>query len=372
MKAKIKNYQIIKEAELEFLPGITAIVGNSNNGKSSIIRAIEAAINNKGGIGFINHNADQCDVIIEDNGHSITWTKHKKQGKSAYTIDNVVLKKIGQKQLDEVGTILNMPEVEINAERFRLNFWKQLDFPFLVGKTSYQLFDFISRSTEQELISELQSDSVESAKQLSKDSDYTSAQIDTKQLDINGLTTELKSLEKFIKFDLAKYDALAEIYNILDASITELAKVNAYIEANTSSLEIVNNKLTKLSIAIKEIDQYLAMYNSLQLTIETLNATSLSIDNAKETLDKHVLNEQILSKKVSTAKNIISELDVVSTTYKIYKDIFDSLDAVDLHKKQLDEAIVSKNKAIVSINTQLAEFTVCPLCGSNLGGHIHE
>ena len=191
MKASIKNYQIIKDADLEFLPGITAIVGSSNNGKSSIIRAIEAAINNKGGNSFINYDADSCEVEIEDSGHIIKWQKHKKQGKSFYEIDGKILNKIGQKQLDEVGILLNMPEIEVNTDRFRLNFWKQMNFPFLVGKTSYQLFDFISKSNEQELISELQDKSAESFKQLAKDVDYKNALIGVYQLYLNLLYNHL-------------------------------------------------------------------------------------------------------------------------------------------------------------------------------------
>ena len=47
MKVKIKDYQVIKDIDLDFDKGLTAIVGTSNNGKSSILRAIEGAIFNK-------------------------------------------------------------------------------------------------------------------------------------------------------------------------------------------------------------------------------------------------------------------------------------------------------------------------------------
>ena len=78
MKVKINNYQIIKEAELEFKPGVTVIIGSSNNGKSSVIRAIESAINNKGGSDFINYDAESCEVTIEDLGQKIIWSKEFK------------------------------------------------------------------------------------------------------------------------------------------------------------------------------------------------------------------------------------------------------------------------------------------------------
>ena len=42
MKVQIKNYQIIKDANLEFIPGLNVIIGPSNNGKTSILKAIKA------------------------------------------------------------------------------------------------------------------------------------------------------------------------------------------------------------------------------------------------------------------------------------------------------------------------------------------
>ena len=95
LKVEIKNYQVIKNAELDFVPGINAIVGATNNGKSSIIRAIRGAINNQGGSSFINYDANEASVSITFNDHEIIWTKSKKQGKSAYIIDGKKLTKIG-------------------------------------------------------------------------------------------------------------------------------------------------------------------------------------------------------------------------------------------------------------------------------------
>ena len=39
-KLNIQNIQSHKNTELEFSPGINAIVGSSNNGKSAILRAL--------------------------------------------------------------------------------------------------------------------------------------------------------------------------------------------------------------------------------------------------------------------------------------------------------------------------------------------
>ena len=86
MKVKIENYQAIVNAELEFDYGLTAIIGSTNSGKSSIIRAIKGAINNQGGTGFINYNAPDSSVTVVDKGHTIEWFKSKKDS-GKYVID---------------------------------------------------------------------------------------------------------------------------------------------------------------------------------------------------------------------------------------------------------------------------------------------
>ena len=43
-KTSIKDFQIIKKATLEFTPGLNVIIGPSNNGKTSILKAIKAAL----------------------------------------------------------------------------------------------------------------------------------------------------------------------------------------------------------------------------------------------------------------------------------------------------------------------------------------
>lgn len=368
MKARIKDYQIIKDAELEFLPGITAIVGNSNNGKSSIIRAIEAAINNKGGSGFINHDSDFCEVEIEDNGHKIKWLKHKKPGKSLYEIDGKVLKKIGQKQLDEVGELLNMSEIEVNIERFRLNFWKQMDFPFLVGKPPYQLFDFISRSNEQELIGELQSDSAESLKQLTKDADYKIAQIDTKKGDIVKLNDDIKALKNFADFNIEKFDLLSEIYDTLNNSINNLSSVNTAITNKNTELTEITSKLSKLSAITDTIDKSFTMYKQLRPMLTSLEDINKKVVEYKENIKTLTQLEKSVSTKLLAIENIINKIATLSDIYDRYLSLLQELDKIQKSKELFKESLVTIQKNITAVTQELSKFTVCPLCGSSLGG----
>ena len=45
-EVSIKDFQIIQNANLTFQRGLNCLIGQSNNGKSAILRAIKAAIYN--------------------------------------------------------------------------------------------------------------------------------------------------------------------------------------------------------------------------------------------------------------------------------------------------------------------------------------
>ena len=41
INVNVKDFQIIKSAKAEFIPGLNLIIGPSNNGKTSFIKAIK-------------------------------------------------------------------------------------------------------------------------------------------------------------------------------------------------------------------------------------------------------------------------------------------------------------------------------------------
>ncbi|MFW5799639.1 MAG: hypothetical protein ACOCV8_02390 [Spirochaetota bacterium] len=372
MKVKINDFQIIKKADLEFLPGITAIVGDSNNGKSSIIRAIEYAINNKGGSGFINYGADFCEIAIEDNNHKIIWHKDRASRKSFYKLDNKQLDKIGQTQLEEVGQLLNMPEVNINNEKFRLNFWKQMEYPFLVGKTSYQLFEFISNSKEQELISELQDESAIDLKQLRKDIEYNQAKIDSKTSDITVLEESIAKLEKFNNFNIDQLEAISDIFELLSTNIQEFKSISDRKAATKNELMQVRSNYIILDKQVNQLNTYIDLFDTLYNVLENYSTIHNTISNFKKDLDDINNTINIKTKKVDTLDNIITEIKAFTEQYSIYQELAESLYAIKTQNKTTKDNIYNIEDEIKEINKELGEFKSCPLCGTSLdGGHTH-
>lgn len=367
MKVKIKNYQAIKDAELQFEPGITVIVGNSNNGKSSIIRAIEAAINNKGGNSFINYDATECSVEIEDLNNKVIWVKSKRAGKSSYELNGTELNKIGQKQLDEVGELLNMPEIIINNDKIRLNFWKQMDFPFLVGKTPYQLFDFISRSKEQELMSSFQTIKEDQLKINNKEINTLHSNIDLRTNDIEETEEELRNLEKFNSIDVAKFEALINMHNKLDTDISRYYTLNNNIDESMKVLKASKELEHNLSEQLSKAETIIGVYTDLADKFAKLNILNNYITSGKKQLAETKIDK--IETKINELEPLVRDYTKINVVIDKYTNAYTNLTLTTNNIIKSNKEKETNLKLIEDIEKELSEFKVCPMCNQSLDNH---
>ena len=125
-KLRLSNFQAHKSSELEFCPGVNAITGESDEGKTSIIRALYWASQNKpSGGDFISDfsKRGECSSTIVVDGDEITRFKNKT--KNEYIVNGQAFKALGKSGVpDEVRNTLQLSE---------LNFQNQMDSPFLLS-----------------------------------------------------------------------------------------------------------------------------------------------------------------------------------------------------------------------------------------------
>lgn len=371
MKLKIKNYQAIKNAELEFQPGINSIIGGTNNGKSSIIRAIRGAINNQGGNSFINYEADSCSVEIDFNEHNIMWSKSRKQGKSSYVIDGVTLKKIGQTQLEEVAAIMNMPEVQVNNERHQINFWRQMDKPFLVDKTPSQLFDFVVKSDEQEIIKVLAEETQEKIKEINKDLVVTTANIDSNTTAISTLSDEIQKLSKFNDIEVSRLELMLNIEENLEVLIDRATSANVVYLQLQQELKDITNTLKKVSDTnINVLSQDIQKLSVVENYILALSNSISKVTEAKTILSNLIELNAILEIKLKQANHLFNLVKTHEANYRDTKTPFDTLVLLTSSHNKLISSYNVINETLLETQKELDSFEVCPLCGNTLQDHM--
>jgi len=133
MKVTVEGYQSVAQSTEITVEGLTVITGESNIGKSAIIRAITALLENKLGHWFITDGKANAQVTLESNGHQVSWFKSRKT--TEYRVDGREHKKAGRSAPEEVDK-LGFYQVSAQGAKYRPQISQQFDRPFIIGEKS--------------------------------------------------------------------------------------------------------------------------------------------------------------------------------------------------------------------------------------------
>lgn len=203
---KIQNFQSHKDSTFNFSNGVNVIVGQSDSGKSSIIRALNWVVFNRpSGDSFKRYGSKKTSVDID----GIVRAKGKY---NSYAIaDNEPFKAFGQNVPDEIRSILNLDPI---------NFQFQHDPPFLLSQSPGEVAKYLNEIVSLEKIDDSLAHANKRIKQVKNNIDY-------KEEEISQLETEL-----------VEYNWIEDADKIL----IELEKKNSKREG----LEIKSNNISNL------------------------------------------------------------------------------------------------------------------------------
>lgn len=398
IRVSVKDYQIIKQAILDFKPGLTSIIGPSNNGKSSILKAIKSAVYTEPGSTPIRTGAQSYIVGIQDNGHTVVY--QKKEGSSKYLVDDKSYSKFGLSTPEEVSTALNIRELILNGNKVQLNFWNQMDKPFLLDKSAGELFKFILDSGENDQLSSVLKAMVTDRQSLNKEADNLQGQItaledsiDKQQKESDKLVPVIEKannlIDKKSKYDeLNKLKELIQNYSILDKRIEEHETNLKIIKDKEKIYNKLDLKLFKNKLDInKDIEDYnqnetqiLNVYNNIVNTqgmLDILNRLKLSelsylinkIDEYKIILNDIEKYSDVILKltKAIPSKTLVDKIPLVENRNKIF-DIIEKLYSFSEREFEILNELENLESSYNKIKEIEKLFKVCPLCGHALEG----
>ncbi|MQL51809.1 AAA family ATPase [Desulfofundulus thermobenzoicus] len=138
-KLTVENFQSHRCTEIELAPGVTILVGESDAGKSAVIRALKwLFLNEPRGSGFVRQGASGCRVAVRySDGTGVE--RRKEGGRNVYTIKRPdssedVYEGFGVSVPEEVANVTGVQRVEAGGASFAPNVAGQLDPPFLLGE----------------------------------------------------------------------------------------------------------------------------------------------------------------------------------------------------------------------------------------------
>lgn len=369
-KIDLINFQSHKFTSLDFADGLNVIVGPSDNGKTSILRAIRwVFFNEPQGLGMLRNNEDFVSIrIYFNNDYSVERKRSKKE--NLYIIYN---EKTGEVQEfnslrtglpPEVSNVMKIKKITLDkASDINFNIQFQHDGPFMFSYTATQKSALIGKMYNLDVVD--------------KAIDDTNKDIKSQKSDIKRINEEIKDLdEKILLYkDIDKEEKLLKDRELITKNIEEsVEKLNLI---NSLKDRLLDNKKNKdyLLEKIKDFDKILsneALISNASKSFEVLNkykAYKNKLDLIKVDIDK---TEAIYKK----SKNITEKLDVDNTIIKNL-NAFTKLSEL---RKRLNEvgASIEKGKYFIkenddNLNKDLKEYTElliklkkCPYCNSDV------
>lgn len=392
MKVQVKNYQIIKNAEAEFVPGLNVIVGPSNNGKTSFIKAIKSLIYTEPGSTPIRFGTQSYIVGIQYNGHTVILQKGLKD--SAYLVDGEKFTKYGTSTPEEVSKALGIRELELNGKKEKINFWDQMNYPFLLDKSSTELFRFIVDSGEDDQISAALKDMVSDRQGINKDINQLQGsimvldeQIATKTKEIDNLKPRLEVSKEIIKMqtkvaNVRQMNNLLEKIKSLQSKQLELQKQYNKVEAESKiysesvlklqdsyeKSSIYSNTLRRINDFKNRINQNDQILSKYKITFDLLeNVSEVNLEPLIKVRDS-ILNLQSKVNLLSNQKSSTLDIDTKKVeenllTLTNYKTSLQRFSANKTLKSNSEVMMDSVNKILDKITKLQSNIQVCPYCG---------
>jgi exonuclease SbcC len=348
----IKNFQSHKETTLHFHPGINAIIGPSNNGKSAIQRAFNWVFKNKPlGLSFVSYwNRDKngnpkvaTSVCVEMDEEEVQRVRDKEfNGYRIYRGDELLVKLDGGTEVPEaVLSRLHMSDVNVQ---------NQTDPHFLLSTGAGEVARFFNRIVRLDFIDKLLSTTESRKRGYGQDKKDAVRRIGEVENEISLLQWTERASQLINKAEVieSRLEAASTQKRAISDLLTNIQKTQTFLDGLDfiPVAEKLVSKIEKLNVNIKSLQQEEKRITTIidgivhhQAYIETLPDIKKSRELIAEIeeIDKKIKQKQ---QKIETITSITSGIS------KHERIIRDCEEEISVLLKKLPE--------------------VCPFCGGPL------
>lgn len=390
---RIKNFKSHKDSKILLKGGVNSIFGDSDSGKSAIMKALYWCIYNQpSGDSFINNPKISTIVSVElDN--EIIIEREKGKGVNKYTIingkDKQEFKSFNQGVPDEVKNLLKFKS---------FNFQLQFDDHFLLSNNSSEVAKFFNDVIDLDIIDSTFENILKddfrikaeikrlknSLEEINKESECFEwiDSADNELAGIEKIDGEISTIESNISHIYPKIEEIKESeikllkYKKLQQMDTDMVGISIL----TEKLPLIKSKILSLKNKIeetKELEKTLIKYKKISLMekdISEILSISEKISPIKKSL---ILIKNITSeiKKVENTKSLFN-IEKIEEEYSVISNLNQNVNNID-HNKYLLFSIVNKikdseleiskmNSKIKILENKFSEIMpdICPLCGN--------
>ena len=287
----LTDYQAHKETSLSLDRGVNVIIGQSDSGKSSLMRGLCTVIENEpSGMYLKRKKAKKKYKVTLINEDNTTITRERTKSSNLYIIDGEEYEGFGVNPPEEVNEILKFKPINIQ---------RQLDDPFLITKSGGEVSRYLNEVADLSIIDTTLKKLTSMKKKNDSDITYAKQDIVALESQIENLP-DYDGIEKLVK-NLEEIEEDIEYWKEEGYSLSNL---KALIENEECELEelkktkVDTNKIDKVLEAIDNIAYEDEKYGNLVTLVDEIEELEERIKSDKEELNKveeeyHELNPDI-------------------------------------------------------------------------------
>lgn len=342
---QLQNFQRHSKFQVKLDPHITVIVGPSDAGKSSIIRALYwVAFNHPSGISFIKDGSKGSCVTVKTSKDTIKRRRSKTV--NHYEINGTKLEALKRGEVPD--------RVEDALRLNKINFQLQHDSPLWLSESAGQVAKNLNEIVNLELIDNVLASLSKQLRSITSEVAVCSNRLnlaskDRERLewvsDAEASLLEIEEVEKELDEARKEETHLLAICTPLLAAVKVIKEVQAIIAPVTLQLQEIEECEQELSKSLTEM-------NSLAPIITKLEKDELFLSTAGDVvveLEEHLASIEGMNVKLSHSSKCLSDLSqLVQQADELNKDIKET-------EGKLKEA-----------ESELASVKVCPTCGKVL------
>lgn len=353
-KIELKNFQSHQNSQLDFTNGINVIIGKSNVGKTSILRALWWVLTNRPkGTAFIRQGQNKVEVIVATDKGKVVRQRSEKGNVNDYRVE------AGGKEEQFTALGGDVPQEIVDVLGISdWNIQKQLDTHFLLldspGRVAKAINDVVHLESGELLASRLAS-SIRSSEKKCSELKEEIKQLNTELAKYEGLerfSQDLSAVQRLASAIISDYERLeylAELVSNIAAIEKELERVGSIEELEQVDRGIVEleglvgackelyrdvERLMSVSSAIEEIEQKMSLYDETRL--RDVQERLVDLEQSLEEIREESCQVRMLSDYVNDVCELEKHVEQAS------KDVSELEDKLFVELKQIDTCPVCR------------------------------
>ncbi len=358
IKLELKYFQIHTHLIVTFTDGVNIIQGESDAGKSCIVRALKWLYFNEPKGDVIRKEDSKKTSVIATLNNGVTVEKIKSSSVNAYILNIPGQKEkrfdaVGKKIPDEIKQALEITTFEVAGEEIILNISNQIGLPFLLDKPGTFRMKLFNKLTGNDIIDKV-------FQGLNKDILQVGREEKLQKEHLEEGKSALMELTKAEQICQVSLDKTEEEYTLLKKKVEKYNKINECKENLTNvnkELQDTEDKLNGIHIIKKDkiidLKQTIERYDRLNeqlYKIKRVKKELLEVENKLKIIKVPKINVKDLRDKIEKLtkyQKIIAQLNDINT----------QSDSLITKSDNLIKQIELDNKKYKEL---LKEIKVCP------------